>query len=164
MVTLTFGPEKQSQASTLGKEVLYEVWVRLTKGNSWYCVETDFLFIYLMVTLGSLDIDLWPEKQSQTSTLGKEVLYEIWVRSTKVNSSFCVETDFLFIVMVTLFFDPWPEEQSQAVLWAKKPCIQLECDWSKGTPVIVWKQNPDGRHYNIPFYLRCRGIKTLYRI
>jgi len=43
---LDLSPEKQSQASALVKEALYDVWVCncLPLGNSTYCSETDFLF------------------------------------------------------------------------------------------------------------------------
>jgi len=44
IVTVTLIHQNKSQAAFWAQEVLYEVWVRFTQNNLWYCAETDFLF------------------------------------------------------------------------------------------------------------------------
>jgi len=57
------------------------------------------------------------------------------------NSIYCVETYFLFIVMVSLTFDL--KSNPKQALWSKKPCMKFEFYCPKETQLIVWKWNPD---------------------
>jgi len=98
--------------------------------------ETDFLYLY---SKWSWPFDL-KSNPKQASTLGNEVLYQVWVRLTQRNSWYRVETVFLFIVMVTL--------------------TGKTADWLKLRDYMAWRSIHLGKWFSILYIISDLDLLT----